>query len=79
VSEQDHADLAWRKSSESETGQNCVEVAIAADAVYIRHSRQGSGPVLEFLHKEWAAFLAGVHKGEFDLAGQPVPRKATNG
>jgi Domain of unknown function (DUF397) len=76
VSEQDQADLAWRKSSESESGQSCVEVAIDAGAVYLRHSQHRSGPVLEFLHKEWAAFLTGVHNGEFELPSQPIPQES---
>ena len=70
MSEQGHASLAWRKSSLSET-QGCIEVAISPEAVYIRHSRDRSGPVLRFLHHEWAAFLAGAHNGEFDL---PAPQ-----
>ena len=72
MSEPDHASLAWRKSSASETGGTCVEVAIGLEAVYIRHSRHQSGPVLRFLHHEWVAFLEGVHHGEFDLPAPPV-------
>lgn len=73
MSEPEHASLAWRKSSASETGAACVEVAIGSEAVYVRNSRHGGGPVLRFLHKEWAAFLAGAHKGEFEL---PTPSVA---
>ena len=73
MSEPDHVSLAWRKSSASESGGS-VEVAIGPEAVYIRNSRHRSGPVLEFQHNEWAAFLAGVHTGEFDLpATQGTP------
>lgn len=71
MSEQDHASLAWRKSSASESG-NSIEVAISPEAVYIRHSRHQGGPVLRFLHEEWAALLAGIHNGEFDLPAPPV-------
>jgi hypothetical protein len=58
----------WRKSSLSSGGDNCVEVAFAADgSVGVRDSKQhGMGPVLEFTPGEWRAFLGGVTGGEFD-------------
>jgi len=60
----------WRKSSLSSGGDNCVEVAFAADgSVGVRDSKQlGRGPVLEFLPGEWEAFLGGVAGGEFRQA-----------
>lgn len=59
----------WRKSSLSSGGDNCVEVAFAADgSVGVRDSKQhGLGHTLEFTPGEWAAFLGGVQVGEFDL------------
>lgn len=58
----------WRKSSLSSGGDNCVEVATAADgSVGVRDSKQrGLGPILEFTSAEWDAFVGGVAKGEFD-------------
>ncbi|HEY8527942.1 MAG TPA: DUF397 domain-containing protein [Acidimicrobiales bacterium] len=58
----------WRTSSRSSGGDNCVEVAFAADGtVGVRDSKQqGDGPVLEFTPAEWEAFLGGVREGEFD-------------
>lgn len=58
----------WRKSSLSSAGDNCVEVAVAADgSVGVRDSKQlGRGPTLEFTPAEWAAFLGGVKGGEFE-------------
>lgn len=58
------------KSSYSMTG-NCVEVSLdTGDRAAVRDSKaQGRGPVLVFTAEEWAAFLAGVRDGEFDLAG----------
>jgi hypothetical protein len=60
----------WHKSSRSSGGDNCVEVAFAADgSVGVRDSKQkGLGPVLEFTPAEWEAFLGGVANGEFDRA-----------
>lgn len=64
----ERADIVWRKSSLSETGQ-CVEVAFLAESVALRHSQDPFGPVLTFTPSEWAAFVGGVHQGEFDSAG----------
>jgi hypothetical protein len=55
----------WRKSTSSESN-GCVEVAFVGDQVAIRDSKDRSGPVLQFTHKEWEAFLGGVRAGEFD-------------
>jgi hypothetical protein len=54
------AGLDWFKSSYSGTsGGDCVEVAAALDAVYVRDSKAaGSGPVLRVGRGEWAAFVA---------------------
>jgi hypothetical protein len=60
----------WRKSTLSNGGDNCVEIAFAADGcIGVRDSKQlGRGPILEFLPGEWEAFLGGVRSGEFDRA-----------
>ena len=61
--------IDWRKSSRSSGGDNCVEIAFAADgrAVGVRDSKQGGrGPVLEFTRGEWAGFLAHAKTGQFD-------------
>ena len=60
--------VGWRKSTLSSAGDNCVEIAFAADgSVGVRDSKQhGLGPVLEFTPGEWTAFLGGVRGGEFD-------------
>jgi hypothetical protein len=56
----------WHKSTLSQAN-GCVEVAIQADGVAVRDTKDRNGPVLEFSRDEWAAFLGGVHAGEFDL------------
>ena len=64
---EDQARVEWRKSTLSTTN-GCVEVAVVGDRIAVRDSKQrGGGPVLEFTATEWAAFLAGVRGGEFDL------------
>ena len=55
----------WRKASTSSSG-GCVEVAMVADVIGVRDTKAaGSGPVLEFNRREWAAFLDGVANDEF--------------
>lgn len=61
--------LAWRKSTRSGAAGHCVEVASAPTAVYVRDSKDATGPVLEFGTSGWADFLDGVRDGEFDRAG----------
>lgn len=59
----------FRKSSRSGGGQHCVEVAWnIPDKVLVRDSKAPDGPVLEFTHAEWDAFLGGAVDGEFDLS-----------
>jgi hypothetical protein len=58
----------WRKSRRSGGGDNCVEVAFAADgSVGVRDSKDRTGPVLTFSPAEWEAFTGGVRDGEFDI------------
>ncbi|HEY9409861.1 MAG TPA: DUF397 domain-containing protein [Jiangellaceae bacterium] len=61
--------LLWAKSSFN--GQqdisDCVEVASLADGGRaVRDSKNPRGDVLRFTAGEWAAFVKGVHAGEFD-------------
>lgn len=51
------------------SGPNCVEVEVTADAVRVRDSKLGEGsPVLSFTHAEWETFRGGVTDGEFATA-----------
>jgi len=66
----DQFGLEWRKATASGNGgSNCVEVAFHEEAVLVRNSRHSSGPMLVFTANEWAAFLDGARRGEFDAAG----------
>jgi len=58
----------WVKSSKSGTnGGNCVEIARLDDeTIGVRDSKNPDGPVLKFTPDEWAAFLDGVTRREFD-------------
>ncbi|GAA1250243.1 hypothetical protein GCM10009609_12030 [Pseudonocardia aurantiaca] len=61
----------WRKSSFSGNQGNssgCVEVAVLTDgAVAVRDTKDRSLGAQVFPPREWAAFVAGVRAGEFDL------------
>jgi hypothetical protein len=59
---------SWRKSRRSGGGDNCVEVAFAADgSVGVRDSKDPTGPILRFTPAEWVAFTGGIRDGEFDI------------
>jgi hypothetical protein len=51
-----------------EGGGSCVEVATIARLVLVRDSKDPDSPVLAFTSVEWADFVAGVRRGEFDFA-----------
>jgi hypothetical protein len=57
--------LAWRTTSYSENGANCVEVAPVAAGVLLRDTKdRGAGPVIAFTSEQWTAFLAEVAAGD---------------
>ena len=58
--------LKFNKSSSSQHGERCVEVAFTKDAVYVRNSK-ALEPVVKFTPDEWLAFIEGAKKNEFDL------------
>lgn len=62
----DLAGATWRKSSRSNQGGVCVEVAVAPAVVGMRDSKDRDGAVLAFRDAAWTAFVAGVKGGEFD-------------
>ena len=55
------ADLAWFKSSYSDTSNpsDCVEVAISPATIHIRDSKRPDGPRLAIAPAVWTAFLTG--------------------
>ena len=64
----DPASLAWRKSSYSEGGGECVETAVLPDRrVALRDSKQPDGAILLYTPAEWSAFVKGAKDGEFDI------------
>lgn len=53
---------AWRKSSHSGSGPNCVEVTASPAGIHVRDSKNPDGPHLTFTAAEWAAFLTALKK-----------------
>ncbi|MGX1807643.1 DUF397 domain-containing protein [Nocardia sp. NPDC055321] len=65
----DVAHARWFKSSFSQGGSDCVEVAFLANGeVGVRDSKCPSGPSLTFTPGQWEAFTASIWAGE--LAGE---------
>ena len=56
---------SWRTATMS-GGTNCVQVKSQYGMIIVGNSRYTDGPFLSYTHDEWAAFLDGAKKGEFD-------------
>ncbi|MDH6108694.1 hypothetical protein P3T36_002385 [Kitasatospora sp. MAP12-15] len=62
----DMSSVKWRKSTYSQQGGACVEVADGLPGVTpVRDSKDPSGPALVFPASAFAAFVAAVKAGEF--------------
>lgn len=63
--------VAWHISSRSDNGGgNCVEAGPLTDGsgrVAVRHSHNPHGHAIVYSRDEWAAFLAGVKDGKYDV------------
>lgn len=61
------APVAWRKSSYSNGGTNCVEMAALPDGtIGMRNSRNPDGAMLALPRAAIAALLAGIKANELD-------------
>lgn len=52
-----YGEIAWRKSSASSNGGDCIEVAVRESFVLVRDSRDKQGVVLEVTPERWREFL----------------------
>jgi hypothetical protein len=56
----------WRKSTRSNNGGNCVEVADnLAEVVGVRDSKNPTGPALTFKPEAWASFVTAVKQRSY--------------
>jgi hypothetical protein len=56
----------WITPTASSGEGNCVEMRRHDGMIEVRDSQDREGPVLRFTDAEFAAWLDGVNKGEFD-------------
>lgn len=57
----------WYKSSDSTAANNCVETQFYVDgSVDVRNSKDPQGAAVRFTAGEWAAFISGAKRGEFE-------------
>ncbi|MFE6050484.1 DUF397 domain-containing protein [Kitasatospora sp. NPDC056446] len=62
----DLSGAAWFKSTYSNNGGSCVEVAPGFPGVMpVRDSKDPDGPALVFAGEAWEFFVAAVRSGEF--------------
>jgi hypothetical protein len=57
---------SWTRASACINGSECVEMRQHDGAVEVRDSKNPEGGTLRFTSGEWAAWLDGAKKGEFD-------------
>ena len=62
--EVDLSRAAWRKSTRSNNGGACVEVARNLPGIVaVRDSKHRGGPVLTFTARDWQSFINGMKAG----------------
>ncbi|MFD5917256.1 DUF397 domain-containing protein [Kitasatospora sp. NPDC058201] len=59
-------ELSWMRPASCANANNCPEVAVTSEAVYVRSSLQPSS-IAELTLAEWRDLLAGIRNGEFDV------------
>ena len=64
----------WIKASASAQEGSCVEQRRHDDLIEVRDTKDRQGPVLRFRHAEFAAWLDGAKRGEFDHLLHPGDR-----
>ncbi|MFC6880657.1 MULTISPECIES: DUF397 domain-containing protein [Actinomadura] len=56
----------WRKSSASQSADECVEVAALGPSVLIRDSRDHAAGTLALDYAQWNALLRGIRNGDLE-------------
>ncbi|SEG91158.1 protein of unknown function [Thermomonospora echinospora] len=60
MSDSDLTNVAWRKSTHSNNGGDCVEVGGCEHTVAVRDSKNPDGPKLLLTRSQWAALVHAV-------------------
>jgi hypothetical protein len=60
------SDNVWLKAKASGPNDNCVEMTREGELVLVRDSKDKTGPVLGYTKSEFAAWVDGAKRGEFD-------------
>ncbi|WP_067484064.1 DUF397 domain-containing protein [Actinomadura hibisca] len=58
---------AWRRSSRSTDGENCVEVAGMPAEIAVRDSKDPGGPRLLVPRRAWRTLHEDIRAGAYDL------------
>jgi hypothetical protein len=64
------SDTEWVKAARSGDQGECVEMRRRSGGIEVRDSKDPHGPVLRFTSSEFAAWLDGAKKAEFDHLAQ---------
>ncbi|MGI8310584.1 DUF397 domain-containing protein [Saccharopolyspora hattusasensis] len=59
------AQTRWRKSSYSNGGGNCVEVAAGGECTGVRDTKDRAGGVLIVPARQWGTFIAAAKSGRY--------------
>ncbi|MEV8323829.1 DUF397 domain-containing protein [Kitasatospora sp. NPDC056731] len=58
-------DLTWKRPAACGDGNNCPEVAVSSDAVYVRSSLRPDA-IAQLDVTEWHDLVSAIRAGEFD-------------
>ncbi|MGO4648814.1 DUF397 domain-containing protein [Nocardia sp. 2YAB30] len=67
--------LLWRTSSYSGNGEGCVDVAPAADRVFVRHAKHHDHGIIEFSAAQWSTFVREARRGLASANGAAMVSK----
>ncbi|HET9657645.1 MAG TPA: DUF397 domain-containing protein [Kineosporiaceae bacterium] len=59
-------EVGWIKAAASAQGGNCVQMRRHHHGIEVRDSKDPGGPILHFTDAEFAAWVDGAKKAEFD-------------
>ncbi|GLY19954.1 hypothetical protein Kisp01_69680 [Kineosporia sp. NBRC 101677] len=61
-----NGDTQWQKATKSGQNGDCVEARRQNGQIQIRDSKNPNGPILTFTQAEFAAWIEGAARGEFN-------------